>query len=181
MVPDEAGFTVMEAVPEEDNVAEPSAVVPDVKVTVPLGTALPEAGFTVAVMVLVAPTASVLGEAASTVDVATCGADTVTATAAEVEAAKPVPVGAMEAVMWFVPMDNFAPLTVSVAGCPVNGEVPSTVLPRENVTVPTACAGLTVALRTRDADCRMAGELTVSVIDVATGALTVTVTVAEEP
>jgi hypothetical protein len=70
--------------PTDESVVRPSTVLPRVKLTVPDGTPLPLAGFTVAVRTVEAVWAIVLGFAETSVVVATAGAVTVTLTRFEV-------------------------------------------------------------------------------------------------
>jgi hypothetical protein len=65
----------------------PSVVVPSRNVTVPVGTAVPDAGATVAVNVILVPLTTEVALAASAVEVPT-GALTITLTAADVLAEK---------------------------------------------------------------------------------------------
>jgi hypothetical protein len=64
---------------EPETVADPRAVLPTVKVTLPVGVVLPLAAFTVAVNTVLAEDAMLAGFAATVVAVAT-GADVVTVT-----------------------------------------------------------------------------------------------------
>jgi len=75
--------------PDAVNVPVPSDLVPKVKVTVPVGAVVPLAGFTVAVITVLAVEAMPAGLAEAVVVVATAGTVTVTAVV-PVEAVNPV-------------------------------------------------------------------------------------------
>ena len=74
-----------EAAPLAFRVAVPSAVVPSMKVTVPVGTVLPDDGETIAVKVTLWPVLICVAEAVNDVVVATKVCVTVTVTAADRE------------------------------------------------------------------------------------------------
>ena len=74
-----------EAAPLAFRVAVPSAVVPSRKVTVPVGTVLPDDGETIAVKVTLWPVLICVAEEVNVVDVATKVCVTVTVTAADTE------------------------------------------------------------------------------------------------
>ena len=73
--------------PEPSSVPVPSVVVPSLNVTEPVGTTLPDAGFTVAVKVMLAPLVIVVAEAVNVVVVPTAAAEIVSVVALDVELA----------------------------------------------------------------------------------------------
>jgi hypothetical protein len=110
------------------SVPVPSAVAPSRKVTVPVGVALPDAGDTVAVKVMLVPLTALVDEALSAVEVATAMTGfTVTLTAGDVLALKLVSPG-YTAVKLCVPVVR--PLVVYVATPEaLTAPVPNTVAP----------------------------------------------------
>jgi hypothetical protein len=80
-------LTVSAAVPPADRVAVPREVVPSANAILPVGVAVPDAGFTVAVTCVVAPWLMLEGLAVTAVVVPTSGEVTFTVTVA-VEPAK---------------------------------------------------------------------------------------------
>lgn len=83
-----APLTASAAAPVPESVAVPKVTVPAVNVTDPVGTAVPEAGFTVAVTCVLALDAMLVGLAATVVVVAT-GVPVTTSVIDVDEAAKP--------------------------------------------------------------------------------------------
>jgi hypothetical protein len=146
----------MTALPVSSRLAVPSTVAPLWKVTIPVGTALPEVGVTVAVRVSEFPTMTVLSDAASVVvvGVATTGAFTVTEVACVVELPAKFAEPAYEAVSNWVPTGRFE---IEIAAFPELSKlaVPKTVEPLLNVTVPVGTAlpeaGVTVVVNVTEA------------------------------
>jgi hypothetical protein len=85
-IPTASELVAYVATPDPFSVPVPSVIVPSRNVTVPVGTAVPDAGVTVAVNVILVPLAAVVDEAVSAVLVptGTVTAETTTVTAADV-------------------------------------------------------------------------------------------------
>jgi hypothetical protein len=174
--------------PTTDRGALPRVTLPIAKVTVPEGSAVPVAGFTVTVNFVVALWINAVEPAERVVVVATRGGVTVAVT----EPAEPVkfPAGTKVAVMAFAPEARVEPLIVSdaVDAPPVEEAaetVPSEVLPSVKTTVPKGAADpdavLTVAvICALPVGAILAGEAVTTVV-VETGAAdSVMTTVAED-
>jgi len=134
-------------------VAVPSTAGPKEKVTVPVGTVVPDAAFTVAVSTVEALWTILAGLAVTTILVAAPGGATVTVTGLAVELLKAVlPVYVATTVL--APVTRLLPGTIKAAVAtppePDNAAVPSKLLPAENVTfpagVPLPLAGFTVTV-----------------------------------
>jgi hypothetical protein len=165
--------------------ADPSVVLPLVKVTIPDGAALPVAALIVAVTRVVPLCAIAAGLAVTVVAVFTGGAVTVTVTE-PVEPAK-LPFAEYVAVMVLLPAARLLPLTVSAAVPAADRvAVPREVVPRANTTLPAGAAvpdaGFTVAVSCVVApEPMLAGLAVTAVVVPASGETTLTVTVAAEP
>jgi hypothetical protein len=135
------------ATPDELRVAVPNSVLPRKKLTVPAGVPV-GAGVTVAVSVRLCPMMAGLGAAVRAVAVGTVA---VTSNAEEVEVVKAV-LPEYSAVTMFVPGKR---LDVVKAATPdeLTFAVPSSVLPRKKLTVPSGVPGVGVIVAVRVTGC----------------------------